>query len=233
MKQKYVYSYEMKMIPMNIGAILLLLGVYIPVEILFNIDIVNVDWSNGFFIILAFLLWFVFHELLHGIGFHLSKGIDHKKIVYGISLEKGILYCMCKNKITKKDIIRSLLFPLVLIGIATLILGISIENKLLILLSIMNISGAIGDILMTFMALQMPKDMIYFDTDNATSFHIITEEKLENKKFFGFKLKSHSIYLEDDQTLIAHDFQKIKISKISKIILISICILYFITLIIK
>jgi len=94
-------------------------------------------------------IWLIIHELLHGLGFILFNEVNPKNITLGMFLEKGVFYCMCKQKISKKVILTSLLFPLTIIGIITLIIGMIINNYELVCLSILNIVSAIGDIMMT------------------------------------------------------------------------------------
>lgn len=228
MKRKYYYTYGMKPIAMNVFAVVILLLVFIPLFLFTNFDISNIPMNM--FSLLLFIGWFILHEILHGIGFRLSKGIPSKKIVYGMQFEKGILYCMCKDKIKKKDIFRSLLFPLVIIGFITLAIGIYFENSFLMLLSAMNIAGAAGDISMIMMTLRLPKDILYFDTDNTMGFHLLSNEDFSKKNFFALKLENFGKYEEDDETLIAHDFKKVKISKFSVIFML---ILLMIALIIN
>ena len=68
------------------------------------------------------------HEIIHGIAFMLFKDVQNKKVTFGAKLESGIFYCMCKQNITKKVILTSLLFPLTIIGIITLIIGMILNN---------------------------------------------------------------------------------------------------------
>ena len=103
------------------------------------------------------------------------------------------------------------------IGIVTYILGIIFNNGLIILLSVFNIASAAGDIAMTLAIMQMPKDIKYLDLDNTTGFTIISHSDLREKKYWGLELDTMGNY-KDLET--SKDFQKLRISKISKVVLI-------------
>jgi hypothetical protein len=118
---------------------------------------------------------------------------------------------MCKQVISKINIILALILPLITIGFITLIIGIAINSNTLILLSLINISGAAGDIMMTTAILRM-KNVQYFDTDDTTSFYIISENDLLQRKYLGLNIKETGIYNSD---ITAKDYQKIKITKVS------------------
>ena len=96
-------------------------------------------------ILVLLILYMLLHELLHGIGYRIT-GSKSNKIKYGIELEKGIFYCLCKQNVNKKNIMNSLLFPLFYIGIVTYILSFILISHYLLILSIFNISGCVGDI---------------------------------------------------------------------------------------
>ena len=95
------------------------------------------------------VFWFILHELLHGLGFYLT-GVKRKNIKYGIALEKGILYTMALQEVSKKGILVSLQMPFMVIGVITYIIGVCFNLNILTFLSIANITGAALDIVMFF-----------------------------------------------------------------------------------
>lgn len=210
-------TYTFNMLIMNILAIFVFAALF-GILILFNYDMI-IEFKMSHLVIC--ILWFLLHEVLHGIGFAIFK-CDRSKIILGMELEKGILYCMNKQRISRIHILVSLLIPLFGIGILTLIIGLIIQSTGLILLSIVNISGAVGDMVMTLAILRMPKDIEYLDTDLTTGFHIISKKDINNKKYFGLKLVETGEY--DEKKLIAKDYQKIKISKTSWVFMIIIVV---------
>lgn len=175
------YKYIMNMKDFNILSIIL----FIP--LIFLIYFFDLWGIVDIYFFLWYFLWMFLHELLHGVGFSLNKNINHRNIVYGACLEKGILYCMCKQVVSKKCIITSLIFPFFLIGFLTLFLGILFNNGLLMLLSLFNIIGCIGDIIMFLFFIKLP-NFQYVDLDDCTSFILISDTDLSNYKMFGLKL---------------------------------------------
>lgn len=167
--------------------------------------------------ILLMIPWLLFHELLHSFSYMIC-GANFKNITYGISLEKSVLYCLCKQNISKKNILVSLLTPFFLIGIVTYILGTFLGNEILILLSILNISGSVGDLVMFFFIVKL-KEIEFSEFDNPLAFGIFTKENLEKEKAFGLR------FMEKKEALSRIDFQKVRISKLSILILISLLLL--------
>ena len=221
----YTYNLDMKIL--NILAIILFI-IIIFLMIILKIDFSGITKYNMGFLIITLIIWLIFHEILHGIGFSLFKSVNKKNIVFGMSLEKGVFYCMCKEKISRKIIFTSLLFPVTIIGIITLIVGILFSNDLLIYLSISNIIGSIGDIIMSIYFYKCPKDIIYLDLDDCTSFTVLSKKDLSNISVPGIKLISNGIY---NNQMIAKDKRRLVISKSSWIILIIIFILILIYII--
>lgn len=210
MKEKinyYTYTFDMKWL--NILAIILFLIISIPIYLLEKNQnlIIHLDVIELF---LAMFFYLILHELFHGIGFLLIKDVKLKNITLGISLEKGVFYCMCKKNISKKDILISLSLPVVFLGILTLIIGIIINSYELIFLSILNITSSIGDIMMIIYFFKCPNDIIYLDLDDCTSFTVISKHDVSRKKVLGIILKEKGIYTKEMQS---HDQRKIIISK--------------------
>lgn len=215
------YKYKMNMKILNIVGVILMVVCMAIFYLLFN------DYEMAFSFIVYLVLWLFLHEIVHGIAFMLFPKVDWKKVVFGAKLESGIFYCMCKQPISKKVILTSLLAPLVLIGIVTLIIALIYNLPTLAFLSLFNVSGAVGDILMTIMFLQLPKTIEYTDLDDCEGFVVLSNDNLEDKKYFGFDLIEHGKYSQD---IVPHDFKRINCSKISLVILVTILVLFIISL---
>ena len=201
------YRYSMDMVKLNVFCIVL----FIPILVLVYF------WNFGSYMnlttLVLYFFWMFLHEILHGIGFSFSK-VNHKNIVYGANLEKGIFYCMCKELIGKKGIMVSLMFPFVLIGILTLIIGFLINSPVLIILSLFNIAGCAGDIAMFLSFLFLP-GFSYIDLDDCTGFVLVSESDLSKHKLFGMNLVEVGDY---DNLTLAQDYRKITVSKLSWVI---------------
>lgn len=202
------YIYKLDLIFLNVMAIVVL-GIMVVLThfLTGNFDFIT-DVNLNYFLFLVG--WLILHELLHGVGFLSLGKVKNKNVVLGAELEKGIFYCMCKQKISKLNILISLLYPLVLIGIVTYVIGLIMGNNLLIFLSIVNISGAVGDMVMTYDILVMPNDIMYLDLDDTTSFTILSKKDLNKKKYLGIELDGYGEYTDK---IKAKDYTKFKISK--------------------
>lgn len=221
------YTYTLNMTILNVLAIILFLIVGSIVYLIEINDNYTITLSMNNFFILMFI-WLIIHELLHGIGFLIFKEVKLKNITLGMTIEKGVFYCMCKQNIGKKVILTSLLFPITIIGFITLIIGMIINNYELVFLSILNIVSSIGDIVMIIYFLKCPSDIIYLDLDDCTSFTVISNKSLDNIKVPGIVLSKKGIY--NPKILYSKDKRRIVISKLSYILLGIILILVIISI---
>ena len=217
---KYL-KYKMKMSVLNVLSLIIMIIAFVSYYLLFD----NYDISGMF--IIYFILWMFLHEIIHGIAFMMFKEVEPKNVTFGAKLESGIFYCMCKQVISKKVILTALVAPLFLIGIVTLIIAIIFDLKILGLLSLFNISGATGDIVMTIMFLRLPKNVKYTDLDDCESFVVLSENDLSNKKYLGLELIENGDY---NKNIVATDFKRIRCSKISFVCLLIILAIFIINL---
>ncbi len=208
-KKKY-YLFEMKGAPLNIISVILFLFFLILTEILIPSFEIGGDSLSISFLLLIFV--FVFHEVLHSISYVIC-GADFKNITYGAHLEKGIFCCLCKQNISKKNILISLLTPFVVIGILTYFLGILFSNSVLIFLSILNISGCSGDLVMFFDLCRL-SNFEYSEYDNPMAFGLYSGDDFSKKKLFGLR------YLGSKDQLEKTVLKKVTITKSSVVILV-------------
>lgn len=217
MKKKY-HIYQMNLSTLNIVSIILFIIVVIA-TLLINKKLIieSINIKNPFTFIVIFLLYTILHELMHALSY-IIHGAKRKNITYGCSLEKGVLYCLCKQNISKKNILISLMYPFTFIGVITYIIAIIFGLKTLLLLSIFNISGAAGDLIMFTFIVRL-KNIEYSEFDDEISFGIYTSENMNRYKPFGLK------YIKKEDVLKKEDKAKIKISPPSIPILIILLIL--------
>lgn len=206
-KSKKYYIFRMNTNILNTISLLLLAIILLITYFIYGREIFS--WFNIYLSlsILFMIPYFMFHEVLHSISYCIH-GAEFKNITYGMHIEKGVLCCLCKQNISKKNILISLLYPFIFIGIITYIIGIVIHSPILILLSIYNISGCSGDLIM-FYALSKLKNYEYSEFDDPTSFGLYSDTDLSNKKMFGLDF----IEVKDD--LEIKDLKKVSISKTS------------------
>lgn len=222
MKKKY-YLFKFDFLSVNILSILIFIFMFLISYYLFDYNLFNnliFDKTNWFLIFFYYLLYTFLHEILHSIAYVLC-GAKFNKITYGIMLEKGILYCLCKQNISKKNILVSTMFPLFFIGIVTYIIGIIYNFDILTLLSIFNIAGCSGDIVMFMFILEL-KNIEFSEYDDPTGFGIYTNKDISKKKHFGLK------YVGKVDKLKREDNRKIVSSLFSIIIILFLFIISFI-----
>ena len=180
-------------------------------------------FKDGKFCVLmlpTFILYFSLHEILHAIGY-IIHGADPQKLTFGAEIEKGVLYCLCKDDISKKNILFALMYPFFFIGIVTYAISIIFNYPLLLLLSIANLGGAAGDLAYFCFIARLDKDVIFSEMDDGTSFALKGKEDYSKYKHFGLD------YVGVVDTIPRKDFKRIKISKLSMIIFI-LCIVFLI-----
>lgn len=204
-QEKKYYVYEMNGVTLQIISVIFLIIMLFITFFFFNeIIMTDKDFELIFLLIIPYL---ILHELLHSLAYVIN-GAKFKNITYGAHLEKGILCCLCKQNISKRNILISLLFPFVIIGVITYIIGTLTNNIVLIWLSILNISGCSADLIMFFDLLKL-KDFEYSEYDNPMAFGLYTNKDLSKTKLFGLK------YIGETKSLEKNNMKKISISKFS------------------
>ncbi len=228
MKKKKYYIFSLDMTFLNIFSFVILalvIGLTIIIDKNFLMD--SIIWTFApnrlFLTFVLIILYLMLHEVLHSIGYYIY-GAKYKNIVYGIELEKGIFYCLCKQNVSKKNIMNSLMYPLFYIGIVTYIFSFILNSSYLLVLSIFNLSGCVGDIFTFLFVRKLDTDVEFSEFDDTTSFALYSDKDLSNGKHLGIK------YITNVDKLERKDYKKIKVSKISYVILVVMFIFSFITL---
>lgn len=211
---KKSYVYKMNLGPANILCIVIFI---LATVVAFCFEVPLFKYKNMLVLFILIILYLMLHEFLHGIGYFIG-GTKRKYITYGIELEKGIFYAMAYSKLTKKNILISLQMPFMVIGVITLIIGVIFNIPLLVLLSIVNISGASMDLAMFIYFLRLPKDFTYSESGNPDEFVIISSEDLTKYKSVFLKIIEVKDYKDKDFEF--KNLKKIKCTKTSIILLI-------------
>ncbi len=226
-KIKNYYIYQMNSFTINaislVLLILLIIFATITTPYLLSESLISIANMNLLLFFILFFAYLILHEILHSIAYVIYGG-KYNKIVYGMSLEKGILYCLCKQNVTRRNILHSLMYPLFFIGIVTYIISIIFNLPLLFALSIFNLIGCGGDIIMFIFISKLDKDIMFTELDDEMSFSIYTDKDISKNNHFGLK------YLGVKNNIERNDLEKIRISKASKIIILVLLILCIITL---
>ncbi len=210
MKKTY-YLFQMKTELLNILSLVLIIIMFIVLYLIYGSRIINV-FNEGFAMTFILMMpYFALHEVFHSTAY-VIHGANFKNITYGAHLEKGVLCCLCKQNITKKNILISLLYPFLFLGIITLIIGIVFKIYPLVLLSLMNISGCTGDFIMFYNLVKIP-DFEFSEFDNPIAFALLSDKDLSKLKLPGL------LYLDKTDKLERTINKKIDISKSSIIYL--------------
>lgn len=221
---KKYHIFEINVGKLNIVCIVLFILIVLLTALLYRGNLIeDLTEVNLMLLILVNVVLMLVHELLHSLAYVIYGG-DFKKIVYGAYLEKGVLYCLCKQNITRKNILNALMFPLFYIGIIPYVIALIFNMPFLLFLAIMNIVGSVGDIMMFAYIKNLPKDIEFSEFDNPIRFAIHTDKDIK-VRFFGLD------YIETKKDLVRNNFKKITISKgtyIASAILIILTVLSFI-----
>ena len=191
--RKY-YKFEMNTVFANILCLIITVLAFIPALLFMNKFSLDFNYKDLGILSLTYLIWMFLHEALHGIG-HILCGVKVKDLSYGASLEKSVLFCLVRREVKKKGILISLIFPFFFIGIVTYIIGIIINSKLLVILSILNIGGASMDLTMFIQFLKLDSDITYIEPGDGTSFYIMSNNNIN--RLIGLKKVEEGEYKID------------------------------------
>ena len=225
---KKTYVYKMNLVTANILCILIVVLLWF-LTVSFGIKIIDKN-TNWFLLFILIILYLMLHEFLHGVGYFLG-GTKRKYITYGIELEKGIFYAMAYSKLTKKNILISLQMPFMVIGVITYIIGIIFNIPTLVVLSIVNLSGAAMDMAMFIYFLRLPKDFTYSESGNPDEFVVISSKNLTKYKSIFLKQVEVKDYNEKDFEF--KNLKKIKCTKLSIVLIVLFILLGLLTTILK
>ena len=213
MKKKY-YVYKMNLTCLNVFSILLFVLIC-SLTFFINNDLMGDAFilDNVFIFILLFLLYTIGHELLHCLSYVIN-GASFQNITFGCALEKGVLYCLCKQNITKSNILISLICPFLVLGVFTYVVSFIFYSKTLLLLSIFNMAGCVGDLIMFAFIRKLDNNIEYSEFDDEISFGIYSNKDISKISHFGLN------YIGKNDKISRKDKRKIRISKVSVPILI-------------
>ena len=208
MKNKY-YMFRMNIELLNIFSLLLIAFLCFIYFLIYCNQSLEVLYGNINLVLLLYVPYLLLHEILHSIAY-VIHGAKFKNITYGMHLEKGLLCCLCKQNISKKNILFSLLYPFFFIGIVTLFIGIILNIPVLVILSLLNISGCMGDFVMFYYLFKL-KDYEFSEYDDPIAFGLYTDHDLSKEKMIGID------FVEVKENLERGDLRKVVVSKESVI----------------
>ncbi len=227
MAKKY-YKFELNVTILSILSIVILIGLIMLDGLLMGDRVISFDDNTFIILILAYFAYVAIHEIFHGIGFSLFVK-DKKNVKYGAALEKGVFYAMCQERISKKGIIVSLLFPIIFLTLIPYPIAIICNWPLLEILALCNLAAAVGDLALLGLVVKLPKNIQYIDYDNVIGAYFVSEDDLSKYKALCCKFKECG---EDSDDLINKNIKFITVSKASWIYMVIIVLLCLILAII-
>ncbi len=160
--------------------------IIVPLETLFHIssdEDVKLLIIKMAVLALSEYLYIILHEAIHGIFIRIISGKWGKfgfKSVYA--------YASCDTYLGKKEYIIIALAPIVIFGILLGVMSVLVSAEwfwVVYLVQITNISGAVGDVYVTYTITRLPKDTLIFDTGlemTAFSNEMPVNDKTDDQK---------------------------------------------------
>lgn len=113
------------------------------------------------FFIVGMVAGIVVHELVHGLTWILLTRKGFRHLSFG--LMKGGAYCHIDVPMGKRHYVIGALMPLFLIGIVPLLVAFCIGSLLWLLLGVIFVVAAIGDIMIVWTIRKEPADALVYD----------------------------------------------------------------------
>ena len=226
--KKNYYKFELNVTLLSILSIVLLIGLVMLDALLVGDRVISFNDDSFTWILFAYFGYIVLHEICHGIGFTLFVK-NKKNVKYGAALEKGVFYAMCQERISKKGIIISLIFPIIFLTLIPYPIALIMEWPLLEVLALANLASAVGDLALLGLAVKLPGDVQYIDYDSVIGAYFVSEKDLSKYKALCCKYVETG---EDSDDLINKNIKFITITKTSWIYLAVIVVLGILMLVI-
>lgn len=124
------------------------------------------------FMAVGILIYFLAHEWVHGVFIRLFTG---RSAAFGFELKKGMAYAYSNAFFAKSPYVVIALAPLV---VWTVLLGLLLRDVpeswfwYLYVIQIVNVSGAVGDLYVTWLTLHMPKDVLILDNGMEMRYYV-------------------------------------------------------------
>lgn len=147
---------------LSIGIIVVLLAV--------GIFLMHILWPDTQFIIpqsrllillILIVVGIVVHELIHGITWIIATHKDFSHLSFGIM--KMSPYCHIDVPMQKRQYVVGALMPMLLLGVLPAILALAIGSWFWLLIGILFITAAAGDLMIVWVIRKEPNDTLVYD----------------------------------------------------------------------
>lgn len=167
-----MHNLSMGIVFANVMAIILclpIMALFIFVFSLFNQkNYVGIDFdlANMIIFLLVYLTLIVIHELIHGVTWAIFAENHWKSISFGFIAQYLTPYCTCNMALTKWQYIAGAIMPMFLLGLLPSGIAIIVGSEWLLIMGVLMILGAGGDLTMIIKLLRFKsdaKDVRYLD----------------------------------------------------------------------
>ncbi len=154
----------LNVIALIIAAVMIVpMNAFVPISSLFSIESGLMNYFIRFFVFIVSMIGYMcLHELIHGIT---MKAFGTKQVKYGFT---GLYaFAGSEDYYDKKSYIIIALAPVVVFLFVLAVINVLVPLEwfwVVYFLQILNISGAAGDLFVTFKFSQMPKDILVQDS---------------------------------------------------------------------
>lgn len=128
-----------------------------------------------FFIVM--IVGVVVHELIHGVVFACFAKSGWKSIRFGILRKMFTPYCHCNEPMRIPGYMLGAMMPCIILGIIPSVVALFIGSLLLLLLGILFIATAAGDIWITWLLTKENPKSLVLDHPSEAGFYVFDEEK--------------------------------------------------------
>lgn len=126
--------------------------------------------------LVAMTVGIVVHELIHGLTWAFFAKAGWKSISFGVMWKMLTPYCHCSEPLKVKPYIWGALMPLIVLGVAPMLLGLIIRSGWLLAYGAVFVSAAAGDILVAWKLRYEPRDHEVLDHPTEAGCIIYEEE---------------------------------------------------------
>ncbi len=120
----------------------------------------DVSGFNYIFLLIAFVVLTVVHELIHGFFWSLYTPNHFKEIEFGVLISSLTPYCTCLVPLKKNQYYIGAIMPFIILGVIPMIVGIAIDNINVLLLGILFAGAAMGDLMIIWRLLRYKSDSV-------------------------------------------------------------------------
>ena len=156
----------------------------LPISIAFFLKN-EIEAPNGLEIFILVVLTFlslIVHEGIHGFYWGLAAKNHFKSIEFGAIPEQGILYCTCREPLSKAAYLIGSIMPCLLLGIIPSVISVFTGDIMLLIFGVQAILCAAGDILIIILILKHKSNETTIFLDHPTEIGLVCFEKTKKRK---------------------------------------------------